>query len=763
MISATRARRCCSWALWPLLVLLGPGCRGDEDRDSVAPEIKFTYPNEYTILNAVETIRVLARDNTGINRVVFVAEGDTLLITATAPYSLTWNTSAYPDCTTADSYLELLASVEDLAGNTSSTSRKFYTLNRPYPPVPVELNPPAQISKHSVELSWEQSVDWYFSHYVLFRDTVNTVSETSDSLVRFMVPDSTSFTDRGPGVSPFGLLEDTDYYYRVWVYDENGKGTGSDSAALMHTLLPQPAKLLAPSPVTKYTVGLQWLANTEDVLYYRLHRGQFDSTALADTNFVPPLDSVAAITSGLTTYLDTGLAADTTYFYYLYLIDSAGYTHLFEQYDMIAVQTMNIPAAVLRDPPQSVTKYSAIMTWEDIAEQEDPSRIILYRAETTSVDTDDVIVYDQPNGAGLSFSDNQLQQGRLYSYRLYHRDTRNNRAWSNTVTITTRNLADVWTGALGVSKQDKYELGLGWDTYIYSGENDFAGYTLTRDGQTIFTSATASTNSYSDQGLSKNTVYNYQLTVADTSGATVTAPLPAATRDIYPAELISLETTEAWQFLMGWLPSDEPSGEFAGYKVLRTTDMDETFTDRDDVVGADCVASGNCTDVTDFTQQLPSGDDTTLVYTDGDPNLLRLTAYNYCVLTYDLAGGYAPSNIKGDTLLTVPDAVELSIPDSSITKTTIRLVWTQVSWGSAQADAQAFNTYEVWRNGIKGERPGADGSGYELLYPIGDITTTYTVTGDDLSGGAVRYYIIIVKDTFGQLSYSNEVEGGTLP
>ena len=755
-------------ALWQLLLLLGPGCQGDDDRDSVSPEIKFTYPNEYTILNAKETIRVLARDNDGINHVVYVAEGDTLLITATAPYSLIWNTSAYPDCTTADSYMELIATAEDLSGNSSSASRKFYTFNRPYPPVPVELYPPAQISKHSAELSWEQSVDWYFSHYVLYRDTVNTVSTTSDSLVRLNYPDSTSFEDRGWGVTPFGLLEDTVYYYRVWVYDEFGKGTGSDSAALVHTLLPQPSKLLSPSPVTKYTVGLQWLASAEDVLYYRLHRGQFDSTALADTNFVPPLDSIADVTPGLTTYLDTDLTADTTYYYYLYLIDSAGYTHLFERNDMVAVRTMNIPAPVLSDPPQSVTKYSTVLRWEAIAEQEDPSRIILYQAEANAVDTNDVIVYDQPNGTDQSFTDNQLQQGRLYSYRLLHRDTRNNRAWSNTVTFTTRSLADVWTGALGVSTQDKYELQLGWDPYTYTGENDFAGYTLTRDGQTIFTTALASTSIYTDRGpgrngLSKNTVYNYQLTVADTSGATVTAPLVATTRDIYPAELSSLETTEAWHFLMAWLPSDEPAGEFAGYKVLRSTDMDETFTDQDDVVGADCVTNGNCTEVADFTQRLPSGDDTTLVYTDDDSNLQRLTAYNYCVLTYDLAGGYAPSNIMGDTLLTKPDAVELSIPDTSITKTTISLVWTQVSWRSTEADSQAFSSYEVWRNGDDRELPGADGSSYVLLATIGDITTTtYTDASNDLEGAVTWYYTVIVRDTFGQLSYSNEMDGATL-
>ena len=74
MIGATRTRWWCSLALWPLMLLVGSGCRGDDDQDSTAPEIKFTYPNEFTILNVLETIRVLARDNDGINNVVFVAQ-----------------------------------------------------------------------------------------------------------------------------------------------------------------------------------------------------------------------------------------------------------------------------------------------------------------------------------------------------------------------------------------------------------------------------------------------------------------------------------------------------------------------------------------------------------------------------------------------------------------------------------------------------------------------------------------------------------------
>ncbi|MCH7939923.1 MAG: hypothetical protein IID13_09290 [Candidatus Marinimicrobia bacterium] len=69
----------------------------------------------------------------------------------------------------------------------------------------------------------------------------------------------------------------------------------------------------------------------------------------------------------------------------------------------------------------------------------------------------------------------------------------------------------------------------------------------------------------------------------------------------------------------------------------------------------------------------------------------------------------------------------------------------------------------MWRDSLQGQTPGADGSSYELLYLIGDIAITTIVIGDDLSGAAIWYYTIIVKDTFGQLSYSNEVEGGTLP
>jgi len=101
---------------------------------------------------------------------------------------------------------------------------------------------------------------------------------------------------------------------------------------------------------------------------------------------------------------------------------------------------------------------------------------------------------------------------------------------------------------------------------------------------------------------------------------------------------------------------------------------------------------------------------------------------------------------------------------SSITKTSIRLIWSQVSWGSTEADDQAFLSYEVWRNSEDGQIPGVATS-FEIIFTTGDIThTTYTdADAVFLANGGVGYYTIVVKDTFGQVSYSNEEEGGTVP
>lgn len=737
-------------ALAALLVLL-PGCGDEDDTDTAPPFIRFTFPEEFTILSDIATVRVDARDNVGIKHVLFMADGDTLTRLVKEPYTLLWNTTAYPDCTDADPYVLLTALAEDFAGNSRSTDRKFYLNNEGLPPIPVELFAPTNVTKHSVELSWEPSVDYDFSHYILRRGVTDSVTASSDSLVCLDDdPQSTSYTDLGEGVSPFGLLEDTDYYYRVWVYDVYDSSTASASVVSARTLLPQPVVLSATGPITKYKAGLEWTSSTEDVAYYRLHRGSSSQQAA--------LDSIASFLIGTHSYLDSGLTANTTYFYYLYLFDDAGYTHRFRSDDVLEVQTQALPPPVLEDPAPIVTKYSATITWETIPEQEDSSWVALYRGTGATVTTSDVLLYTGCSNETLTYTDSQLQQGRTYSYSMRHRDSQDNTAWSNTVDLTTESLGDVWHGGLGVSRQDKYELELTWDRYSYGPEVDFASYTLSRGGQVIFTPTNAADNRHTDRGLAKNTIYRYRLEVADTSGASVADTMEASTGDILPARIVSLEVDTLWHFILTWLPSAEPAEEFKRYTILRTNDLYETFADLNGDNTADCLLSGNCTEVNSVLQQLPSGTDTSFSYTDADTNLVKLEQHNYVILTYDQKNGWNTSNIMGEILYSPPKPVSAFLKGTS--DTTITIGWTKASWGSPALDADLFKNYEVWRSKYEGVTPNSTNGNNIHVATIADINTIEFPDGsEDLGAGIPWYYIVVLHDNFGQAATSNEVMG----
>ena len=213
---------------------------------------------------------------------------------------------------------------------------------------------------------------------------------------------------------------------------------------------------------------------------------------------------------------------------------------------------------------------------------------------------------------------------------------------------------------------------------------------------------------------------------------------------------------------MEWSPSPEPASEFVSYQLLRSNDPDELFDDSNGDDEADCLAGGNCEQVASFYQQEPTAPDSVHFYSDGDPNLIRLRAYYYVVLTYDQYGEYAAGAIKGDTLLTNPDPVELSIV---VEGQTINLSWTKANWYSDEADSAGFHSYEVWRNTESGETPGDENSSYQRLAVLaGDITnTTYPDGINELNRGINFYYNIVVRDNFGQTSPSNELEAATPP
>ena len=739
------------------------GCGGD-DKDTIPPAIRFSFPAEFTILSGVETIRAIASDNVKIKQVKFALDGETLEVQVSAPYTLLLNTTAYADCTTVSSAVSLTAVAEDEAGNKGVAERLFYLDNEGLPPLAVKMLPAGTVTKHSATLAWEQSVDFDFSHYTLYRDTSETVTQASDSVARIEDRTMTIFTDNGDGVTPFGLDENSDYSYRVYVHDKFGRSTPSDSVALVHTLLPQSVSLTTGSEPTKYTALLSWTGGSADVLYYRLHRGPTEMEA--------DLDSIDRIEPTASVYLDTGLTASSNYFYYLHVIDSAAYADTFSVGNVLPIRTDSLDAPILVPSAQGISKYSATLQWLRVPVQEDSSWITLFRSTTGSVDSNSTQVTRQNvAGSGIVFTDAGLRQGQDYRFALRHHDSRNNIQWSNVVELTTLSIADVWSGGLGVSDQQKYSLGLAWTPYTYL-PDDFAGYALVRDGAgEIFTASASGNTSATDTGLQRKTTYRYTLTVTDTSGAQASATAQATTGDILPAKITLVEPTVLWFFKVAWLPSAEPPGEFSRYALVRSNSKTETFdynngaNDGDD--SPDCVTLGDCALVAVLPTQLPASGDT-ITYEDNDPNLITadltvLPVYRYAVLTYDTQGGYNASNIVGDTLYAEPSAVTVSF--DSATVNTISLSWTEANWGVPAISALMFVQYEVWRNTKVGEMPGETGSSYVRVHTQAESIgiTNFTDAGDELEGGQQFAYRVLVIDLLGRSAISEEIVAGTVP
>ena len=741
-------------AIMLLIITAIFSCKKD-DKDSTDPQIEFRFPPEYSILSDVEVVRVLAQDNDNVRSVLYMADGDTVGIEYIAPHTLLWNTTQYPDCTAVDSYISLTAVAEDYTGNTGMAERNYYVDNYGLPPVAVEMREPTNIGKHEGTLSWDLSEDYYFSHYVLYRDTASTVNASSDSIFSTTAMHENTFTDMGADVSFYGLLEDESYYYRVYVHDLYGLSTGSDSSVTLRTALPLPVTINSPPNKTKYTVTMSWSALESDVAYYRIHRG--------DSLSVTAMDSIDLTMPNQTTFTDTGLFADSLYHYTVYTIDDAGFTSPYDSAGTLSIRTDALPGPNINPTPLDVAKYSAMVGWDAVAQQEDSSWLELFVGVDGIIDTAGTPIMSIPNGATLTYSHNPISQGTNYSYILRHRDSRNNQKWSATLDLTTVSIDDVWNGALGRSSlQEKSDIELHWDGYDYVIENDFASYTITRDNVTVFSTNDKSEIQYNDTGLQRNTAYNYELTIADTSGATIQDSSVFSTRDIYTANLVDIYVAEEWDFHLAWEPSAEPIGEFGYYAIYRTDDAEVTFEDADRSDFPDCVDSGECEEAGQVTTRDPAAGDTALVFVDADPALVRLWSYYYSVLTYDSNGEYAASNIIGDTLFINPSPVTVEIPDSSVTTTSLRLIWTEASWGSPEANAAAFHSYEVWRNDVADEIPGALESSYQRLNIESDITKTTFKNGGLIPGGEY-YYTIVLRDLFGLSAASEEVFGVTSP
>lgn len=268
--------------------------------DTVAPTVDITAPvASATVSNAV-TVNANASDNVGVNKVEFYVNGALKATDTTSPYSYNWDSK-----TSGNGSASLMAKAYDAAGNSSSDTVQVTVANgdTQAPTVPAGVTATAN-SATRVTVKWNVSTD----------NTAVTgywVSRNGQVLAR--VTSGTQYVDDA-------VLPNTAYSYKVSALDAAGNTSALSAEAKVTT--PNAPDTQAPSVPATVTakamstsqIDVAWGMSTDNVAVsgYDVYRAVGTGAAT----------KVATVTS--LSYGDTGLAADTSYSYYVVARDAAG-------------------------------------------------------------------------------------------------------------------------------------------------------------------------------------------------------------------------------------------------------------------------------------------------------------------------------------------------------------------------------------------------------------------------------------------------------
>jgi fibronectin type 3 domain-containing protein len=184
------------------------------------------------------------------------------------------------------------------------------------PPPAVTLNAPTSTGETAVLLSWSQTDIRDFRRYEVRRSAAAGVGPDATLLGFLDQKEKVSFLDAG-------LIENTDYFYRIFVVDEGGHATGSNELKVTTVNAdPAPVALAPPTEVVGAftpTVATSWAVSlAHDFAEYRVYRDTAPAVGESSTLIRTIADSL------VTSYRDAGLVDNTRYYYRVFVRDNAG-------------------------------------------------------------------------------------------------------------------------------------------------------------------------------------------------------------------------------------------------------------------------------------------------------------------------------------------------------------------------------------------------------------------------------------------------------
>lgn len=211
---------------------------------------------------------------------------------------------------------EVLGSFTDPARNQAPQIKAETRLNAAFPPDPVQLTGYG-LSSSEILLEWTRSEIDDFASYRLFRDDNASVDQNSLLITTISSQSTLTYNDTD-------LDDETDYFYRLYVFDANGQSASSDSIQMQTLFNDPPDPIIIAGNLTgdTLTVEISWLeASDDDFKAYHIMRD------IVEPTFPVTYDSdlVLKIINGrvTTSFIDKVPAADI-YYYTVFVFDEQG-------------------------------------------------------------------------------------------------------------------------------------------------------------------------------------------------------------------------------------------------------------------------------------------------------------------------------------------------------------------------------------------------------------------------------------------------------
>ncbi len=312
----------------------------------------------------------------------------------------------------------------DALGNVAEPVTASGSVTIANPPSAVRLFEPEVAGNvhDALHLSWTACTEEDFAGYKLFRGSTANIDSTSLLVQIVANVGTTALVDSN-------LQENSIYYYRIYVTNRQGLSTGSNVVAgrTLANSPPQPVILETPINPTSRSLLLNWSENRErDFASYRIYRSETSVVNAAS-------HQVSLITNKeTTTYTDSDLSDNTTYWYRVYVFDFGG---LNSGSNIVSAATLidSPPQPVVLADPAAILPGTLRLSWSQNRD-DDFASYQLFRSKTVNIDSTASPIHVLNSQATTSYDDVALEANTRYYYQIFVHDRGGLRAGSNKTT-----------------------------------------------------------------------------------------------------------------------------------------------------------------------------------------------------------------------------------------------------------------------------------------------------------------------------------------